>query len=309
MHVEARDSMECLQEMAKQYRHTRTWPRLRAVILAKQGDTARAIARALGFSRRAVQAWVAAYNRGGLEALPDRPHPGRTPHLPHDEEVRFLERIDTPPRPEVGKSDLPDNGALSWVADGSFTYTPNAGFTGPDGFTYQSPAADTAVVKVTVAGPGGRRAGASGSWRVPGHENVSLGAGNTVTGWLDGSGHGNNLVAQGNPQLLAGATPDRRGGDRLRRHRRPAAAGQRHRHAERPRRGRRQPHDLRGGRLREPRRGHVRRRLRRRGGERGLRAGRRQERQPHGPGLGRGQRLPLGPERRRPAASWCSRWC
>ena len=79
MHVEDRDSMERLQEAAKQYRNTRTWPRVQAVILAKQGDTAREIARALGFSRRAVQAWVAAYNRGGLEALPDRPHPGRTP--------------------------------------------------------------------------------------------------------------------------------------------------------------------------------------------------------------------------------------
>src|SRR3982750_3311046 len=93
MHVEDRDSMERLQEMAKPFRNTRTWPRVRAVILAKQGDTARAIARALGCSRRAVQAWVAAYNRGGLEALPDRPHPGRTPHLPHDQEARFLERI------------------------------------------------------------------------------------------------------------------------------------------------------------------------------------------------------------------------
>jgi transposase len=102
MHVQDRDSMERLQEMAKPFRDTRTWPRLRAVILAKQGDTAREIARALGCSRRAVQAWVAAYNRGGLEALPDRPHPGRTPHLPHDQEVRFLERIEAPPRPEDG---------------------------------------------------------------------------------------------------------------------------------------------------------------------------------------------------------------
>jgi transposase len=106
MHVEDRDSMERLQEMTKPFRNTRTWPRVRAVILAKQGDTAEAIARALGCSRRAVQAWVAAYNRGGLEALPDRPHPGRTPHLPHDQEVRFLERIDSPPRPDDGACEL-----------------------------------------------------------------------------------------------------------------------------------------------------------------------------------------------------------
>ena len=66
----------------------------------------RQIARALGFSRRAVQAWVAAYNRGGLEALPDRPHPGRTPTLPQDQEARFLERIEAPPRPEDGVCEL-----------------------------------------------------------------------------------------------------------------------------------------------------------------------------------------------------------
>lgn len=106
MHVEARDSMERLQEMAKQFRHTRTWPRVQTVILAKQGDTAQEIARALGISRRAVQAWVTAYNRGGLEALPDRPHPGRTPLLPYDQEVRFLERIEAPPRPEDGVCEL-----------------------------------------------------------------------------------------------------------------------------------------------------------------------------------------------------------
>ena len=102
MHVDARDSMERLQEHARQCRNTRTWPRIQAVILAKQGDTAPEIARALGFSRRAVQAWIAAYNRGGLEALPDRPHPGRRPLLPRDQEARLLERIDAPPGPEQG---------------------------------------------------------------------------------------------------------------------------------------------------------------------------------------------------------------
>jgi transposase len=106
MHVEERDSMEHLQEAARQYRHTRTWPRVQAVILARQGDTAREIARALGVGTRSVQAWVTAYNRGGLEALPDRPHPGRTPTLPHDQEARSLERIAGPPRPDDGVCEL-----------------------------------------------------------------------------------------------------------------------------------------------------------------------------------------------------------
>ena len=102
MHLEDRDSLESLQEAAQQCRKTRAWHRVQAIVLAKQGDTAPEIARALGVSRRAVQAWVAAYNRGGLEALPDRPHPGRAPILPRAQEGRFLERIDAPPRPEDG---------------------------------------------------------------------------------------------------------------------------------------------------------------------------------------------------------------
>jgi transposase len=106
MDVEERDPLERLQEAAKQCRTTRAWPRLQAVVPAKQGDSAPDIARALGVSRRAVRSWVAAYNRGGLEALPDRPHPGRAPILPRAQEDRFLERIEAPPRPEDGVGTL-----------------------------------------------------------------------------------------------------------------------------------------------------------------------------------------------------------
>jgi transposase len=102
MHIEDHDSLDRLREAARDYRNTRTWPRVQAILLAKQGDTAPQIARALGFSRRAIQAWVGAYDRGGLDALPDRPHSGRAPTLPHDREGAFLERIDAPPRPEDG---------------------------------------------------------------------------------------------------------------------------------------------------------------------------------------------------------------
>src|SRR4051795_4730112 len=106
MHVEDHDPLDRLQEAARGHRNTRTWPRVQAVLLAKQGDPAPQIARALGVSRRAVQAWVAAYNRAGLEALPDRPHPGRRPILPRDQEARFRERIEAPPRPEDAVCEL-----------------------------------------------------------------------------------------------------------------------------------------------------------------------------------------------------------
>src|SRR4051794_21757711 len=100
MYVEDRDSLERLQEVARQRRNTRAWTRVQAIVLAKQGDSAVRIAHSLGRSRRAVQAWVATYNRGGLEVLEERPRPGRTPILPRHQEGQFLERIDAPPRPE-----------------------------------------------------------------------------------------------------------------------------------------------------------------------------------------------------------------
>jgi transposase len=106
MHIEDHDPLDHLQEATRQYRNTRTWLRVQAIILAKLGDTAAQIARSLGVSRRAVQAWAAAYNRGGLDSLPERPHPGRTPILPRDQEDRFRERIDAPPRPEDGVCEL-----------------------------------------------------------------------------------------------------------------------------------------------------------------------------------------------------------
>src|SRR4051794_34843287 len=106
LHIEDHDPPGRLREAARGYRNTRTWPRVQAIILAKQGDSAARIARALGVSRRAVQAWGAAYNRGGPGALPDRPPPGRAPILPRDQEARFRERIDAPPRPEDGVREL-----------------------------------------------------------------------------------------------------------------------------------------------------------------------------------------------------------
>jgi Homeodomain-like domain len=69
MHVEDRDSLERLQQVARQRCNTPAWIRVPAIVLAKQGDTAVRIAHCLGCSHRAVQIWVAAYNGGGLETL------------------------------------------------------------------------------------------------------------------------------------------------------------------------------------------------------------------------------------------------
>ena len=99
------------------------------------------------------------------------------------------------------------NGVLSLAANGSFTYTPGAGFSGQDSFTYQVDGGDSATVTINVLGPedipitGGLVAAYESG------ENVNLISGNTVSGWIDGSGKGNDLTAAGNPTLVAGATP------------------------------------------------------------------------------------------------------
>ena len=74
MFVQNHHSLEELQRLTKALTKKRIWLRHQAVVLAKQGHSAPAIARALGCSRRAVQAWVDRYNQGGLAALQERPH-------------------------------------------------------------------------------------------------------------------------------------------------------------------------------------------------------------------------------------------
>ena len=64
---------EQLQELARAIPQKRIWRRLQAVILAKQGWTATDIAEPWAAPSRSVKNWVAQYNRGGIEALHERP--------------------------------------------------------------------------------------------------------------------------------------------------------------------------------------------------------------------------------------------
>jgi transposase len=102
MFVQDHHSLEELQQLTKALSKKRTWLRFQAVVLAKQGHSAPEIARALGCSRRAVQAWVASYNRGGVPALQERPHTGRPPRLAGPELRRFQTRLEEGPKPEDG---------------------------------------------------------------------------------------------------------------------------------------------------------------------------------------------------------------
>jgi transposase len=102
MFVADHHTPEQLQGLTRALTRKRVWRRARAVVLAKQGRTARDIADALGCSLKAVTNWVAQYNAGGIEALHDRPRSGRPPLLDPVEYPRLRQRLADPPRPEDG---------------------------------------------------------------------------------------------------------------------------------------------------------------------------------------------------------------
>ena len=95
-------SLDQLLVLADAIPQKRSWKRLQAVILAKQGWTAAHIANSLSGSIRSVKNWVAQYNRGGLEALRERPRSGRPRRLAPEHYPRLRQRLDAPPTPEDG---------------------------------------------------------------------------------------------------------------------------------------------------------------------------------------------------------------
>jgi transposase len=91
-----------LQALAEAIPQKRSWRRVQAVLLAKQGWTANRIALAMSCSLRTAKNWVARYNRGGIEALREQPRPGRPRSLATEHYPRLRQRLDAPPRPEDG---------------------------------------------------------------------------------------------------------------------------------------------------------------------------------------------------------------
>jgi len=95
-------TLDQLHDLADTIPQKRDWKRVQAVILAKRGWTASHIATSLGCSLRAVKNWVAQYNRGGIEALRERPRSGRPRSLSPEHYPRLRQRLEAPPRPEDG---------------------------------------------------------------------------------------------------------------------------------------------------------------------------------------------------------------
>jgi transposase len=102
MHVECHDTIEELRRAVRRERDGRVRDRIRAVVKARQGRTAKQVAADLGVSRRAVQKWVGRYNGGGLAYLPDAPRPGQPPRCPPEKLGALKRRITEGPRPEDG---------------------------------------------------------------------------------------------------------------------------------------------------------------------------------------------------------------
>jgi transposase len=100
MFVADHQTLEQLHDLVQAIPQKRLWRRVQTVVLATQGWTAQDIADALGGSLKAVKNWVARYNRGGIQALHERPRSVPPLRLDPQEYPRLKQRLDAPPRPE-----------------------------------------------------------------------------------------------------------------------------------------------------------------------------------------------------------------
>jgi transposase len=93
MHVEPRHTPEQLAALVRAEPRAKVARRLNAVRLALLGQTASAVAAQVLLSDRQVRTWVARYNRGGPDALDDRPGRGRRGPLSGEQAGRLRDRL------------------------------------------------------------------------------------------------------------------------------------------------------------------------------------------------------------------------
>jgi transposase len=93
------DRLEDLRRMARLKAFAPVAERLRAVILTREGLAQKTIAGKLDHTEAWVHRWVGRYIEGGVEALGNRPPPGRPVKLRRQDEKVFVARVTAGPRP------------------------------------------------------------------------------------------------------------------------------------------------------------------------------------------------------------------
>jgi len=99
MHIRERASgdLKSLRQHIRGEKDADRRDRLRAVVLAIEGEDAPTIARLLGRSRRQIQDWAYAYRDGGIDAIhPPRP-PGKKPRVHGEIADKLKARLDAGP--------------------------------------------------------------------------------------------------------------------------------------------------------------------------------------------------------------------
>lgn len=97
MHVEPVLSLDELRSLVRETKVARLANRYRAVLMAARGRTAGEIASDLCVCTRSVQEWISRYNKGGPEALVDRPRPGQPKRLTPEQEAEVCRWLDEGP--------------------------------------------------------------------------------------------------------------------------------------------------------------------------------------------------------------------
>lgn len=102
--MEVRDhaTLETLRRLEKKETDVQQAKRLRIIILAIQGFTAASISLTLDICERAVQEWVARYNRSGLQGLVDHRGGSRRDSLTEEEKAELCQWLDQGATPEDG---------------------------------------------------------------------------------------------------------------------------------------------------------------------------------------------------------------
>jgi transposase len=100
MKVKIYHSTTELKQFFRKEKNPRIAARLRAVYLAMMNKTAPEIATILGYTRRAVQNWIYAYNRLGIDGLKESSGRGNNAKLNQDQIQWLRQRIEEGPLPE-----------------------------------------------------------------------------------------------------------------------------------------------------------------------------------------------------------------